>query len=186
MKLVVGLGNPGFRYRNTRHNIGFILVNFLSKKFRIPVKNVKYKGFLGKGSMEGEKVILFMPQTYMNLSGDAVRNIVKSEKIAQDEFIVVCDDIDLKLGTLRLRKKGLSGGHRGLESIIKCLNTGEFNRLRLGVGREEKPDDVSRFVLDSFAFREKNVLKDVKERASECIISWIKEGPEKAMSLFNS
>lgn len=186
MKLVIGLGNPGFRYRNTRHNVGFLIVGLLSKKFRIPIKKAKYRGLLGKGSIEGEKIALFMPGTYMNLSGDAVLDLLKKEGISAKDFIVICDDLDLGFGSIRLRERGSAGGHNGLKSIINSLGEKDFQRLRIGIGQGKKPEDASRFVLASFTSAERKALKAVKEKALECIITWIKEGPSKAMSLFNS
>ena len=186
MKFVLGLGNPGFRYRNTRHNVGFLIVDRLSKKFHIPVKKTKCKGLLGRGSIEGEKTVLFMPQTYMNLSGDAVSELLKKECVGTEDFVVVCDDLDLKFGSIRLRERGSAGGHNGLKSIIKSLGKSDFQRLRIGIGQKEKPKDSSRFVLTPFTSMERRVLKAVKEEAVECIITWIKEGPSRAMSLFNS
>lgn len=186
MKLVIGLGNPGFRYRNTRHNFGFLVIELLSKKFRIPVKKTKYKGLLGKGSIEGEKIVLFMPQTYMNLSGDAVSELLKKERISTEDFIVICDDLDLIFGSIRLRERGSAGGHNGLKSIIGSLGKNDFQRLRIGIGHNVKPEDGSKFVLTSFTAAERKALKAVKKEAAKCIITWIQEGPSKAMSLFNS
>ena len=182
MKLIAGLGNPGLRYKNTRHNVGFLVINRISKKFKIAVKKRKYKGLLGKGSLGSEKVSLFMPQTYMNLSGEAIREIVKKEKIAFEDILIIYDDIDLRLGLMRLRQKGGSGGHKGLKSIIESLGTPEIPRLRIGI---DKGRDVVNFVLSPFNSKEKPILKGIIEEAAECAVTWVLAGPDKAMTGFN-
>ncbi len=185
MKLVVGLGNPGFRYRNTRHNVGFLVVKKISRKSGIPIKKRKYKGLLGKGSIEGRKVALFMPQTYMNLSGEAIRQIAKKEKIETADILVIHDDIDLKFGSIRLREKGSSAGHKGLRSAINHLGTPEFPRLRIGIGKDHNIEDVVNFVLTPFNSEEKPLLKEIIEEATECALTWFLDGPAKAMANFN-
>ena len=191
MKLIVGLGNPELRYKNTRHNIGFLIINKLSKKFDIPVKKRKYKGLLGRGSIKSlpdgrqAKVNLFMPQTYMNLSGEAVGEVVKKEKVNLEDILVIYDDINLKLGLMRLRKKGSSGGHKGLESVIECLGTTEFPRLKIGISKNREISDVVNFVLSPFDSAEKPLLKDIIKQASECVVTWVQLGPDKAMTRFN-
>ena len=185
MKLIIGLGNPGLRYKNTRHNIGFLVVKEISKKFDISVKRKKYKGLLGEGLVEGEKVTLLMPQTYMNLSGEAVAGIVKKEKISLPDILVIHDDLDLSLGFIRLREKGTSGGHKGLKSIIEHLGTSHFPRLRVGIAKTRKTGDVVRFVLTPFDSGEKTILKDAVNQAAGCAITWLTAGPEKAMTGFN-
>ncbi|MGB2706508.1 MAG: aminoacyl-tRNA hydrolase [Candidatus Omnitrophota bacterium] len=185
MKLIVGLGNPGFGYRNTPHNVGFLALRELSKRLGIPLRKRRCKGLFGWGSAGGEKINLFMPQTYMNLSGEAVREISKKEKIKPEDLLVICDDIDLKLGFIRLREKGSSGGHKGLKSIIKSLATGGFPRLRIGIAKDRKPEDVTGFVLRPFGSREKAALKNIIKEAVECVLTWIEEGADMAMARFN-
>jgi len=185
MKLIIGLGNPGFRYRNTRHNIGFLVIREIARKNRIPVTKKKYKGLLGKGSLEGENVTLFMPQTYMNLSGDAVGTIVKRNNVKVEDMLVICDDVDLELGYLRLRKNGQSGGQKGLKSIMEALGTSEFARLRVGIGKGRKERDLANFVLRPFEKAERAPLKDMMNTATACMAMWIKDGPDKAMTRFN-
>ena len=185
MKLIVGLGNPGLRYKNTRHNTGFLVINKLSKKFDIPVKKRKYKGILGKGSMRGEKVAFFMPQTYMNLSGEAIGEIVKKEKIALEDILLIYDDINLELGLMRLREKGSSGGHNGMESVIEHLGTTEFPRLRIGIKKSGEISDVVNFVLSPFDSAEKPLLKDIIKEAAECAATWVELGPDNTMTRFN-
>lgn len=185
MKLVVGLGNPGFRYRNTRHNIGFLVVKEISKKHRISIKKRKYKGLLGQGSIGGEKVSLFIPLTFMNLSGEAVEEIVKKSKMDSEAVLIICDDINLRFGFMRLRKKGSSGGHKGLESIIEALGTNDFPRLRIGIGKSDKNGDIVNFVLKPFDLKERAHLKNIIDRATECAVTWVKQGPDQAMTTFN-
>ncbi|MFC1576358.1 aminoacyl-tRNA hydrolase [Candidatus Omnitrophota bacterium] len=185
MKLIIGLGNPGLRYRNTRHNIGFLATKAVSRKFNIPFRKKRYRGVLAEGSIKGEKVTLFLPQTYMNLSGDAVRDIVKNEKIKPGNFLVICDDLDLPFGSMRLRTQGASGGHNGLQSLIKCLGTNEFTRLKIGIGQAERPKDAAKFVLEGFYPAERPILKDIIKEATTCALIWLKEGPDKAATEFN-
>jgi PTH1 family peptidyl-tRNA hydrolase len=185
MKLIIGLGNPGLRYKNTRHNIGFLVVKEISKRFRIPLGKRRYNGLLGKGAVGEEKISLFIPETYMNLSGKAALAAVRREKVKLDELLVICDDINLKLGFIRLRKKGSSGGHNGMSSVIEYLKTDAFPRLRVGIGQDREAGDVSAFVLRPFDAREKPVLKEIIGRSAECAFAWVKDGPEKAMAKFN-
>ncbi|MBN1353860.1 MAG: aminoacyl-tRNA hydrolase [Candidatus Omnitrophica bacterium] len=185
MKFIIGLGNPGFRYRNTRHNIGFLITRELSRKFRIPVTKAKNKSLFGIGSIEGVDVELIMPQTYMNLSGEAVLKFVYKENANTEDILVIYDDIDLKYGSIRLREKGTSAGHKGLESIITSLKTDNFPRLRAGIGRDTKPEDVSRFVLEPFDREERKCLNYFINEAAMCAVSWVTLGANKAMSLYN-
>ena len=185
MKLIVGLGNPGFRYRNTRHNIGFLVVKALSKRLAIPMRKRKYRGLHGSGTVDGEKITLFMPQTYMNLSGEAVREIAAKGKRRLDTMLVICDDIHIRFGSLRLREKGSAGGHNGLASVIESLGTSEFPRLRIGIGRDSAIDDVVTFVLNPFGAEERSRMGDVIDNAVRCVTLWIKEGAERAMTRFN-
>ena len=186
MKLIIGLGNPGFRYRNTRHNLGFMAVRELSKGFRIPLNKKKYDGIMGKGVFEGEDIILFEPQTYMNLSGRAVEAVIKKSRVKLDNVLIICDDVNLDFGFIRLRKQGSYGGHNGLESIIGYIGTNKFARLRIGVGQKAKHEDLSRFVLSCFNREERPLLKGILEKSKECALTWVKEGPNKAMTRFNS
>ena len=137
MILIVGLGNPGKEYANTRHNIGFRVIERLSEIHNIPLNQKKHKAILGSGYIEGQKVVLAQPQTYMNLSGESVREIADFYKIEPEDMIIIFDDISLDVGQLRLRKKGSAGGHNGIKSIIAHLNSQDFPRIKVGVG--EKP-----------------------------------------------
>lgn len=185
MKLIVGLGNPGFRYRNTRHNIGFLVVKEISKTFGIPVKKRRFKGFLGTGSIDGKKASLFMPQTYMNLSGDAVAAAVKKKRIAPAELLIIHDDIDLKFGSIRLRENGSPAGHKGMKSVIERLGTAEFPRLRVGIGKSRKARDIVKFVLMPFDSGERRLLRGLIKKAAECAVMWVNDGPDRAMARYN-
>lgn len=185
MKLIVGLGNPGPRYKNTRHNAGFLVVRRVAEETGIKITRKKYKGAFGEGIFQGLKVDLFMPETYMNLSGEAVREISRKKRIEYSDILVICDDINLKIGFIRLRKKGSSGGHNGLESIITCLGTSDFPRLRVGVGTHTRGEDLAHFVLNAFSRAEKATIQDSIAKAADCALLWISEGPDKAMLRFN-
>ncbi|MFH1593395.1 MAG: aminoacyl-tRNA hydrolase [Candidatus Omnitrophota bacterium] len=185
MKLIVGLGNPGLRYRNTRHNIGFLVVKEIAGRFNIAVRKRRCRGILGEGKGCGEKITLFMPQTYMNLSGEAVREIAKAKKIESIDLLVICDDINLQFGLIRLRKSGSSGGHNGLESIINCMGTSGFPRLRIGIGRDRVSGNTSNFVLRPFSGDEISHINCIIGEGADCVNKWIEEGADKAMSSFN-
>ena len=160
MYIIVGLGNPKTEYKNTMHNIGFDVIDVLAEKYNIVTEIRKHKAFCGKGFIGSEKAVLAMPQTYMNLSGDSVREIVDYYKIdVEKELIVIYDDIDLDVGQLRIRKKGSAGGHNGMKSIIGQLGTEDFTRIRMGVGAKPKGYDLADYVLGHFS-KEEQVLMD--------------------------
>ena len=184
MKLIAGLGNPGLRYRNTRHNIGFVIVDKLAKKYRLRIKKRLYKALIATGKIIGQDATLVLPQTYMNLSGEAVAS-ARGEVDSLKDMLIVFDDIDLPLGSIRFRSGGSSAGHRGLESIIGKLKTDGFPRLRIGIRPEIKPVDISGFVLRPFSKDERVVLKETVERAVEGIETWVSHGIEECMRLYN-
>jgi peptidyl-tRNA hydrolase, PTH1 family len=170
MKLIVGLGNPGLRYRNTRHNIGFILVDSFNKSS---------KGKIGK------KVALLKPQFFMNNSGIAVKKAMEKFGGEPADILVICDDINLELGMIRFRAQGSAGGHRGLKSIIERLSTENFNRLRIGIGAT-KSGVLKDYVLSRFESSERKKLKEVIDKATEAVGVWIEEGIETAMNSYNT
>ena len=184
MKIIVGLGNPGFRYRNTRHNAGFIVIKALSKKYRINVKKKGFNGIYGIGRIENKEIMLFQPLTYMNLSGGPVKAGCSSRLSQIRDLLVVSDDFSIPLGTVRLREKGSSGGHNGLKSIIEYIGA-DFARLRIGIKTDILPEDKAKYVLSSFNRAEKSSLIKAVEKSVECIETWIQEGTKKAMSRFN-
>lgn len=186
MYIVVGLGNPGSDYRNTRHNMGFDVVGILADKFNIPTDFVKHKAMCGKGMIEGNKVILAMPTTYMNLSGESVRELVDYYKIdVTCELIVIYDDIDLDPGNIRVRKSGSAGGHNGMKNIIQHLGTNEFVRVRVGVGAKPKEYDLKDYVLGHFSPEERKVIDEAQLAASEAVRVIMNEGADTAMNRFN-
>jgi len=185
MKLIVGLGNPGNLYVHSRHNVGFLVVKTLAQAHKILLK--KEKGVLslsGKGKIEGQNLILAMPLTFMNLSGVAVGGLLKRYKINLSNLLVVCDDLDLSLGRLKIKSGGTSGGHRGLKSIIESLKGDTFARLRIGIGRPTR-SDISAYVLSHFSKKEKVELSELIERASDCCRVWVAKGINKSMNIFN-
>ena len=186
MKLIVGLGNPGFKYTNSRHNVGFAVLKALAAEKRAGFKrSILNRSFLAKIRYEGSLVILAMPHTYMNLSGSAVKRLAGKFNVGLEELLVVCDDMDLELGRIKIRPKGSSGGHRGLQSIIDSLKSDNFSRLRVGIGRPGQDLDPSEYVLDSFSRKEKIYLKDVIERAASSALSWVLKGVAETMNSFN-
>ncbi|MCM8761009.1 MAG: aminoacyl-tRNA hydrolase [Candidatus Omnitrophica bacterium] len=185
MKLIVGLGNPGLEYKNTKHNIGFAVVESLAKDHRIKIKDKLHFSVVGKGKIFGDEVVLALPQTFMNLSGKAVGELLTCEGARIEDILVVCDDINLELGKIRLRKQGSSGGHKGLESIIHTLNSDGFARLRIGIATEVHRGDITNYVLSPFKRRQmRNVLHAI-ELAKESIECLLKDGIDKAMSRYN-
>jgi len=187
MKLIIGLGNPGFRYRNTRHNAGFLVIKALAHKHRVRLKKKGFGGVYGIGTINQREVTLFEPMTYMNLSGEAVKNVCASKLRDTEEMLVVSDDVSLSLGQIRLREKGSGGGHNGLQSIIEEMGR-DFPRLRIGIGPEDPSmlkGDLSSYVLTPFLKKERAVLEAAVDKAVKCIEMWLSHGPKKAMSLCN-
>lgn len=186
MKLIVGLGNPGSAYLNSRHNIGFLVIKSLSRLYKAPLKKDRWAPALSARSrVAGANLILAMPLTFMNLSGSAVRALAKKNKIGLKDLLVVCDDLDLEFGRIKLRPRGSSGGHQGLNSIIGCIGSADFARLRVGIGRPVRNMDAADFVLSPFTKREKEELKGIIDNASLCCQSWAKEGITETMNIFN-
>ncbi|NPB08399.1 MAG: aminoacyl-tRNA hydrolase [Aquificae bacterium] len=184
-KLVVGLGNPGKEYENTRHNVGFMVVDELVKTLRARGPFQEALSLLYKARLGGKEVILAKPQTYMNNSGAAVINLLEEYSLSPEEMIVVYDDLDLPLGSMRLRLKGSSGGHKGVESIINYIGTQNFPRLRIGIGRPKKKEDVVKYVLSPFPPDEERVISQVVKKAVRCLMRAIELSPEQAMEYCN-
>lgn len=185
MKLIVGLGNPGKRYEKTRHNIGFQVIDRLSEKWGIPCRQTKFKGLYGTGVWRGVKVILLKPLTYMNLSGESVRQFVDYFKIAPEDIIVIYDDLDLPVGKIRLRQKGSSGGHNGMKSLIEHLGTQEFNRIRVGIGRPHGRTSVIDYVLSDFTEEEQEAMAVVVGRCAEACEAALEKPFMQVMNEFN-
>lgn len=186
MFLIVGLGNPGLKYDGTRHNVGFDVIDLLSDKHGISVEQRKSRAFIGKGFIEGKKVILAKPQTYMNLSGESIRGLVDYYKIdPESELIVINDDISLPPGYIRIRKKGSAGGHNGLKNIIANLGTQNFLRIKIGVGEKPKKYDLADYVLGHFTKNDKEAVQTAYNETTEAIDLIINDEIDKAMNLFN-
>jgi PTH1 family peptidyl-tRNA hydrolase len=186
MKLIVGLGNPGRIYTESRHNIGSSVVKALAKKHRIALKkNSGTFSLSGRGKIAGHDVVLAVPLTFMNLSGKAAAVLLKKYKLHLKDILIVYDDLDLELARIRIKDSGSSGGHRGLKSIIDALKTEGFARLRIGIGRPARYLDVPDYVLSSFDKADKQRLKDSLKNATECCELWIAEGITKTMNIFN-
>ena len=187
MKLIVGLGNPGFIYRHGRHNIGFLVVKRLAKLHKISLKKDRQTfSITGKGKIDGQGLILAMPVTFMNLSGVAVVSLLKKYRIDLDNLLIICDDIDLEFGRLKIKPSGSSGGHRGLKSIIDKIGSQEFSRLRMGIGRPLKSIKAAEYVLSAFNRREKTQLREILEMASSCCRLWVRKNITETMNIFNA
>lgn len=185
MKIIVGLGNPGKQYEGTRHNIGFSVIYSISDEYNIRIDSKKHKALIGKGVIEGEKVILAMPLTYMNLSGESVREIMDYYKCSPEDIIVIYDDISLDVGKLRIRSKGSAGGHNGIKNIISHLETDVFDRIKVGVGEKPKGMDLADYVLGRFSKDEQTSIKDSVERARDAVSVILAEGINSAMNKYN-
>lgn len=186
MFLIVGLGNPGKQYENTRHNVGFDAIDVLVDEYRIPSSGKQHKAMYGKGVIEGQKVILAKPMTYMNLSGEAVRAMVDYYKIdPETELLVIFDDISLAPGNIRIRKKGSAGGHNGIKSIITHLGTQNFQRIKVGVGEKPKNWDLADYVLGAFSKDDRKLVDEALERTAKAAALIVQGEIDEAMNLYN-
>jgi len=188
MYFIVGLGNPGAEYEWTRHNLGFMLVDRLAGETGAQVKRKECRALVGRTELEGERVELVKPQTYMNLSGETVACLLAKHVHERDgrSLIVISDDLALPFGTIRLRARGSAGGHNGLKSIIAAIRTDEFIRLRIGIQPAHTVGDSKRFVLDEFSRSERAEVEKILERSAEALRAVIRDGIDKAMALYNS
>lgn len=186
MKLIVGLGNPGREYELTRHNIGFMAIDELAKRWNISLNEQKFKGIFGAGFVNGEKVILLKPLTYMNLSGESIRPLMDYYKIDVEDFVVLYDDLDIPVGKLRLRMKGSAGGHNGVKSTISHLGTQEFQRIRMGIDRPENGMKVVDYVLGRFTSEEIPDVSHSIEKAADACEEWLNKPFLQIMNTFNS
>ena len=187
MYIIAGLGNPTKQYENTRHNIGFMAIDALADKYDINMIECKHKSLIGKGMINGTKVILVKPLTYMNLSGEAIRAVSEYYKIDEtEELLVIYDDISLDLGQIRIRKKGSAGGHNGLKSIIANLGHDTFRRIKIGVGRKPEGYDLADYVLGHFNGEEIAVMKDSLERTQRAVNLILEGKVDAAMNEYNT
>ncbi|MDT9336710.1 aminoacyl-tRNA hydrolase [Clostridium perfringens] len=183
MILIVGLGNPGKQYEQTRHNIGFDVIDYMANKYNIDVNREKFKGICGEGFIENKKVILLKPLTYMNLSGESIRELANFYKLEDDEIIVVYDDISLDIGRLRIREKGSAGGHNGIKSIIQNLGGDKFPRVKVGVGQPK--DNLVNHVLGKFSKEDREHIDKVIPVVSDAIVEIVKNDAKESMNKFN-
>ena len=185
MKLIVGLGNPGRRYRRTRHNVGWEVVDGLARRMGVAVNEEDGWSLLGRGTIGRKRLLLAKTQTYVNLSGTVVQDLKRRHRIKAAEILIVLDDLDLPLGRLRLRPRGSHGGHNGLRSVLEALGTDEVPRLRIGIGRPPAGVDPAEYVLTRFGSAEQTLMETVLDRAAEAIELTVREGLDVAMNRFN-
>lgn len=185
MYLIVGLGNPGKEYENTRHNTGFKVINEMSNRYDIQISQSKFNGKYGTGIIEGNKVILLQPQTYMNLSGECVKKFVDFYRLNSEQLIIIYDDIDIEVGKIRIRKEGGAGTHNGMKSIVNELQTKKFPRVRVGIGMPEEKMDLMHHVLGKVQEEEKQTYQKGIETAAKAVEQILKQGIDSAMNLYN-
>lgn len=186
MFVIAGLGNPGSRYEKTRHNVGFQVIDRLAEKYGIEINQKKHRALCGTGSVEGHRVLLIKPQTYMNLSGESVREVMDFYKVdPEEEFLVIYDDISLDPGQLRIRKKGSAGGHNGIRNIIQHLGTQVFLRIKVGVGGKPDGYDLADYVLGHFEKETEKKMQEAYDRAVQAVSGILTKGPDSAMNEFN-
>ena len=185
MKIIAGLGNPGREYENTKHNVGFLTIDILAEKYGIKVNKIKFKGLVGEGMIGGQKVLLVKPQTYMNLSGQCIREVMAFYKLDPEDLTVIYDDIDLPMGNLRIRKKGSAGTHYGMRSIIYDLQEDGFPRIRIGIGGDRK-GDLADYVISGFHGDDKKIIEDAIVKAADAAACLAEHGVDRAMADFNT
>ena len=186
MYLIAGLGNPSKNYEGTRHNIGFTMIDALGEKFGIDVTTKKHKALVGRGIIDGMRVILAKPQTYMNLSGESIREIADFYKIEPENIIIIYDDISLDVGRLRIRKKGSAGGHNGIKNIIAHLGTQEFPRIKVGIGNKPEGWDLADYVLSKYSKAEQEALKEASDDVIGAVRLMIMDDIDAAMNRYNA
>lgn len=186
MYLIAGLGNPTKEYDKTRHNVGFSVIDVLADRYRIDINEKKHKALCGRGVIEGQKVLLLKPQTFMNLSGESIRAAADYYKIEPEEMIVIYDDISLDPGQLRIRLKGSAGGHNGIKNIIANLGTRDFPRIKVGVGAKPPRMDLADYVLSRFGAGEQKLMEEAFGEAAEAAVMMMTDGAERAMNHFNA
>ena len=185
MYVIAGLGNPGKKYEDTRHNMGFLVLDEFAKNHGISLTKIKHKALVGEGRIWGEKVLLVKPQTYMNLSGESLREVVSYYDVPMNNLIVVYDDLDLETGALRIRKKGSSGSHNGMKSVIYQLQSDAFPRIRIGIGASDG-EDWKDFVTGKVSQKEAGILAETIKKAAESIDCILKDGIDIAMNRYNT
>ena len=186
MYVIVGLGNPGREYADTKHNVGFMVIDKLADQYNIDVTKFKHKAFVGDGIISGKKVMLVKPQTYMNLSGESVKEIMSFYKVPTENMIVIYDDTSLEAGLIRLREKGSAGGHNGIKNIISHMGTGCFNRIKVGIGEKPNGWDLADYVLAKFSKDDEPLINSGIDKASQAAGIFISLGMQDAMNKFNA
>ena len=185
MTIIVGLGNPGNKYLNSRHNVGFSVVDALSDKYGIKVNRLRHRALIGDGNIKGERVLLVKPQTFMNLSGESVRDIVEWYNNPIENTIIIFDDADLPVGTIRIRQRGSAGTHNGMKSVIYQLRSDDFPRIRVGIGNAPENWDMADYVLSRFNDNETEHIKSSIDRAADAAASIVASGVDAAMNMYN-
>jgi PTH1 family peptidyl-tRNA hydrolase len=187
MRLIVGLGNPGEKYEHTRHNAGFDALSILADTLGVGTARLKGNALVMEGSVNGEKVVLCKPQSYMNLSGAAVSELMHFYKLALDQLLIIYDDVDIPQGWLRIRRGGSAGTHNGMRSVIACLDTGDFARVRIGIGKNPPEYDLKDWVLSRYHTPEERQLAfDAYRKAADAAMEWVRNGVESAMRKYNT
>ena len=186
MYVIVGLGNPGKEYAETKHNVGFRVIDKLADQYNIDVSKFKHRAFIGDGMISGKKVLLVKPQTYMNLSGESVREVMSFYKVPMENMIVVYDDTSLEVGMIRLREKGSAGGHNGIKNIISHMGTDTFNRVKVGIGEKPNGWDLADYVLAKFSKDDEAGIASGIDKASQAVGIFISRGMKDAMNKFNA
>lgn len=185
MKIIAGLGNPTAKYEGTRHNVGFMAIDKIAQKYGISIDTKKHKALVGKGVIAGQKVILAKPQTFMNLSGDSIQQIAAYYKVEPEDILIIFDDISLDVGRIRIRKKGSAGGHNGMKSIIACLNSSDFPRIKIGVGDKKPGQDLAAHVLGNIPKADRELMDEAILKAEDAVELIVAGEIEQAMNLYN-
>ena len=185
MYIIVGLGNPGDKYEKTRHNVGFNVIDLLAKEYSIDVSKIKHKALIGEGRVGTEKVILVKPMTYMNLSGESVKEVAEFYNLKPEEIIVIYDDMDIEKGHIKIRKKGGAGSHNGMKSVVEELQSTDFARIRVGIGQPEFKSDMINYVIGKVPQEEQEILQQGVEKAAKAVEEILKNGIDIAMNKFN-
>ena len=184
--LIVGLGNPGRRYENTRHNAGFIALDYLADDLGVRVNRIKFKSTVGEATVAGHRCLLMKPSTFMNLSGQAVTEAMRFYKLPPQKVIILCDDINLDVGKLRIRRKGSDGGQNGIKNIIYLSGSDEFPRVKIGIGKKPHPEyDLKDWVLSRFTDKDKTILKDTLPKIANAVGLMVNDDIDKAMNMYN-
>ncbi|OON97533.1 MAG: aminoacyl-tRNA hydrolase [Epulopiscium sp. Nele67-Bin005] len=186
MKLIVGLGNMGIKYSKTRHNIGFEVVDYIAQEHGISLSKNKFKAIIGDGKINGESVIIMKPQTYMNLSGEAIAPCMAWHKLTKEDIIIIYDDVSLEVGDVRIKKSGSAGGHNGIKSIIAHVGSQDFPRIKVGVGQKPQGWDLADHVLGKFSFAEQDILKEKFPLINEATESFVTKNIDVTMNNYNS